>query len=469
VNVLSSFPPTPGALASPRILCPSAVSKESMGKRMSVPEGCEFPQLREVLDPGAFSRALHRGWGLAGSGVEIESCAVDDFHYKPGGGCRLVFRVGLKESGGGVRDEQWVIGRIPGAPQAPETEQLMPSRWGPAFVRIAEWDLDLWTYPNDPELPGLARLLDVEWVRARLAADPARYGLDSAPVSVTGRLGKHVVGKRGGVRLRVRTERGAEVTLFGKAYRRDPGRTAYTRLDQVWNSRPRREGAFLAPRALAWDEELGLFWQEALAGAPLNKDPETLARLPEFTEDVGHRLAGLHRANLDLPLELGFDTQLAWVQRARRSLEETYPEGVAACAPAFDALLTAAPAVATAEVAVLHGSFRMSHALPTPRGIGFIDFDGACLGDPAVDLGRWIAHAYRVAIGGKVDVAAVDLSTERLCAGYAAAAARPVVRERIRWSAACNLLAGAMDKSVKRMDPRALEALAKLAEGLCPR
>src|SRR5688572_7977010 len=130
-----------------------------MGKTLSLPDRCEFPQLREVLDPGSLSRALHRGWGLEGSGIEIETCAVDDFHYKPGGGCRLVFRLGMRDAAGAGPNEQWVIGRIPSAARAPEASTLAPSPWGPSYVRVPEWDLELWTYPNDPELPGLARLL----------------------------------------------------------------------------------------------------------------------------------------------------------------------------------------------------------------------------------------------------------------------------------------------------------------------
>ena len=79
---------------------------------------------------------------------------------------------------------------------------------------------------------------------------------------------------------------------------------------QVWNSEPRRNGAFDLPEPISYDEDHHIFWQSALQGRPLAKTA-TGEGLVDIAEEAGRQLASFHTCKLDLPVKRTFASQLA--------------------------------------------------------------------------------------------------------------------------------------------------------------
>ena len=52
----------------------------------------------------------------------------------------------------------------------------------------------------------------------------------------------------------------------------------------------------------------------------------------------------------------------------------------------------------------LHGDFSLGQLLMDNGQIAVIDFDSACLGDPAFDVGNFMAKLHRIAVGRADDV-----------------------------------------------------------------
>lgn len=69
------------------------------------------------------------------------------------------------------------------------------------------------------------------------------------------------------------------------------------------------------------------------------------------------------------------------------------------------------------ELSVCHGDFHLDQVLVDDE-IALLDVDNACIGDPARDLGNFIAHCEREALNGWLLPAEVDLWRSHLLAGY---------------------------------------------------
>jgi aminoglycoside phosphotransferase (APT) family kinase protein len=83
--------------------------------------------------------------------------------------------------------------------------------------------------------------------------------------------------------------------------------------------------------------------------------------------------------------------------------------------------LAARLAGAPARHCALHGDFSANQVLVSQENVSIIDLDWACSGDPADDLGNFLAQAERFALRGELPRDRVGLLKESLLEGYARA------------------------------------------------
>jgi aminoglycoside phosphotransferase (APT) family kinase protein len=449
-------------------------------RTLDLPEACELPQLAAIVEPGRLTRVLGEALAHATpTSPELLISAVTKLHYRPGKGCRLVISARFGTGRGGAGEEQLYFGRLVTAARkaarangdAATRDGVAAPRFGPPSLHLADWDLKLWAYPNDPELPGLALLADPERVGARLASAPEVFGFERPPRAIRARRAKYVPGKRCGYVYDVSGwkahGRAPARRVYGKCYAGSAGRTAHEAAWSVWNSGAARAGRVRLPRPFACDESLGVVWQEGLDGRPILKRRGQALRLPDVAGEIGSRLAALHGAALALPREMDHAFQLEML-RESLAAARALPDSAAEARALGERLLALGERFPELPAVTLHGSFRLSHIMETADGIAFIDLDGANTGDPGVDLGRFLAHLRRLEAQGSIPPPTADAAARAFCRGYQADAPVPVSDERIGWATALHLVSGGLDKALRRMDARRLAALTGAAARSCP-
>jgi len=456
------------ALRALRQRAPQAV------RALDLPDACEIPQLAAIVEPGRLARALGDALAEADPGAPaLLRCAVTKVHYRPGKDCRLVISARFRSGRRG--EEQLYFGRLLAAASRGREDRRATAdtpRFGPPSLHLAQWDLRLWAYPNDPDLPGLPLLADSERVRERFASAPEVFGLEHAPRSLRARRAKYVPGKRCGYAYDVsgwsaRARAGVR-RIYGKCYAGSAALTAHEATWKVWHSDAARDGRVRLPRPFACDEAAGIAWQEGLAGRPILKDRGQAARLPGIAAEIGARLAALHGAELSLPHEMDHASQLAMLRASLASARATLAPAARTACELGEHLLALGAYFNELPAVTLHGSFRLSHIMETPDGVAFIDLDGANAGDPGVDLGRFLAHLRRLEAQGSIPTAVADATASEFQRGYRAAAHVRVSDERIGWATAAHLVSGGLDKALKRMDAHLLAALTRVAARCCP-
>ena len=455
-------------------------------RSLDLPEACELPQLASIVQPGSLTRALGDALAQAGPGAPaLIRCSVLKLHYRPGRDCRLVISARFRSGRGAA--EQLYFGRLRmDTPRAdtprvdtplagargPDAEGTRAPRgasprFGPASLHLADWDLWLWAYPNDPELPGLPLLDDLERVRERFASEPEVFDFERAPSSLRARRAKYVPGRRCGYAYDVRgwstRGRAAARRVYGKCYAGTAARIAHEAAWLVWHSAPARDGRLRVPRPFACDEADGITWQEGLAGRPVLKEHMHATHLPGIAAEIGQRLAALHGAVLPLPREMDHASQLAMLGGSLAGAHASRVRATRAACELGARLLAQGSRFPELPAVTLHGSFRLSHIMETPEGIAFIDLDGATAGDPGVDLGRFLAHLKRLEVQGSIAPAIAEATAREFRRGYLAAAPVRVSDERIGWATAVHLVSGGLDKALKRMDAHLLAALTSAA------
>ncbi len=379
-----------------------------------------IPGLATVLDSDAFVAALRR----AAPEADLRAAQITYVRYKPRTYCRVAYRLDVagKEvdaAVGACRPDDLV----PWLKEDHRTGMSGPLR--PGRIVFAQYAVLVTVFPNDLKLQALPYL-----------ADPAERG----------RLLRELLPHRpelwqGSLRcLRYRPERRFVAELFAgeesqalvKAYTKK-GYTRGRHNAQAFQSR----GPLRVARLLGGLDNLRLLAFEWLPGRLLF-DLCMAAQIDcKHVTATGAALAALHAQEpgglwhwtreaeaadlVSLCSELGFICP----RLARRADE---------LARRLAAQLAAAPAVQRAR----HGDFSAKQVLVGQPEVAIIDLDWACAGDPAGDLGNFIAQAERFALRGELSASRVDLLSDALLEGYGLATNRPLP-ERIRLYTAVEL------------------------------
>ncbi|AHH99122.1 phosphotransferase [Kutzneria albida] len=260
----------------------------------------------------------------------------------------------------------------------------------PAAVAVARIGLSVQQFPHDRALPGLRtalapddRLRGQLTAAARLVlADPSAHveSVRATPV-------RYKPGSRCVIRYQVRVGAGRELVFFGKVYRdTDKAVTAHRTARSLWGS----PVPFVA-RPLAVVRELNLVLSEAAgdAGGP-GGSAESVIACAEV----------LSRLHLSTPpaalLEVASGPRFAgrareWARALAGHVPEVAGDLAGLLAPLVSGLSSAIPA----HRGLVHGSFKPSQVVfrgPTRPIV--IDFDSACVGDPALDLGYFLAYLH---------------------------------------------------------------------------
>ena len=304
--------------------------------------------------------------------------------------------------------------------QAEAIRQGVAAPFRQLATELPAWRMRIQVSPLDARFPQLVRLSDPRYVRGVLAAGASGHASDEprpryAVTAIRYRPGQRHV-------LRYDPQDAAQGgTVFAKLYTGEDGARVFhvaTRVGE-WLAEHGQGVTAVRPVACVVGDRVVLY--PGLSGGPLSD----LLRRPgrgvaRCLERVGAALHALHRLPLAVAGPLprhDLAAEVSEVARASEHLGVLLPSvGAAASAlldraQALHARLPAEPPLFT------HGDFKAEHVWATPGGPTLIDFDTCRLGDPALDVGKFLAHLRLWHLAH--DQAGLTRVQERFLAGYA--------------------------------------------------
>ena len=380
----------------------------------------DIPGLATVLDPEAFVSELRR----AAPEADLRTAQITYRRYKPQAFCRVAYRLNvageeLELDVRACRAEDVARWLQDGAPAQ------VAGPLGPGRIVLEDRALLVTVYPNDLKLPALQHLADVA-KRKRVL----RELLPDFPILWQGELRclSYRPERRYVAVLRAADGTRALLKAYtGKAYVRGKCNA------QAFQSR----GVLQIARLLGRSDHHRLLAFEWLPGRLLME----LCTAPELDggalTGAGAALATLHAQeapDLSCWTREAETTDLLSLSKEISFICPHLAQRAGELAPRFVAQLSVAPALRCA----VHGDFSANQVLVSETDVAIIDLDWACLGDPADDLGNFLAQFERLALRRELPPGRVAAVKDALLAGYARGA-NGALPERIDFYTALQL------------------------------
>jgi Ser/Thr protein kinase RdoA (MazF antagonist) len=412
-----------------------------------------IPGLATLLDAEAFAACLRQH----APGADIRRVRPFYVRYKPGMNCLVAYKVELP--GGQV--DVYAKGHGAGAadPLREAIEQPgIPGALGRGRIAMHDLGIVVSVFPNDSKLEQLGRLARAEEktrLLRRVFSD--RPDLWEAEVR--------------SIRYKPERRLVAQLVSGGKPqavlkFYSDTGYAEAKQSARVFNTRkascrvlqvPRRLGHSDRHHVLAFEWMEGQLLSEALAGADLD-----LAAI----ERVGVALAEGHRRSVGKLTPLNREAEASTLLSVASGLAFLCPdlsEKAHGLARRLATYLMQQPPMHTP----VHGDFYAKQVLLAGERVVILDFDSAAAGDPAYDLGLFVAHLERGAIRHTVPHDKIHSVANALLKGYERESGQ-TFRERVTVYAAAGLLKLAPHQFRNREQnwPEGMEAIIDRAEAV---
>ncbi len=264
---------------------------------------------------------------------------------------------------------------------------------------------------DDSALPALGRALDTELMLPYLAQVCGVQLNDLESVTCSARVLNHKRARRCTIRydlaaLHKSGGSARSVTAIGKLYRE---RETAARMFR-WIRDLRNHRFSCVPAQLGFLADLGLLLQEHVDGPDL-RHCLAAGNGQQAVSLAGQWLSIFHAT--PPPTDVKVEAPVQIVRKVGRWCEEIQPYLASSKRRRLDeaqgALQTLASQIPVYSPALIHRDFYPANVLWDGQRIWVLDFDQLCLGDPALDVGHFLAHVQNVAFRatGRADSLAV--------------------------------------------------------------
>jgi aminoglycoside phosphotransferase (APT) family kinase protein len=350
-----------------------------------------------AVAPGEVSNAVHRCL-MPGAGAGAAVC-LRRAKLKPGR--RITAEYGVVLPVGGLTRRIWVtwVGAGAAAPGPAADGEAEAFRRGVLAPFERSWTashdgrMSVSVAPVDGAFPQLVRLHDRgHLLRLLRRSGAVAAGADVAPEGITVQTVRYRPGQRHVLRIAV----GAREAVFAKVYRDDSGRRAVDASERLATAlaaagdgavgdRPGAGAYVAADRVALWPELPGT----SLAAVVARSAPAA----GDAVRAVGSALRLVHDAGSPEGLPTGSDAvgQAAETLRTAQVLDALLPAVGSRLRLGLGRALELLDALPVEPPTMTHGDFKCDNLLVNGSRVHVLDFDRLGRGDPAADVGKFMA------------------------------------------------------------------------------
>ncbi len=299
-------------------------------------------------------------------------------------------------------------------------------------------------FPMDWKLPSLRRATDPEEMAPALGrAHKADQGW-SPDIEVL----RYFPQRRCVLRYRERSERSnGSKDVIGKVYPKGPLAGQVARVMEYLHAQGRAHGVII-PKPLGVLDNGGPLLMESVRGNSLKAilwKAETNEEAKEATRLAAVSLAALHTLRIESREVRSLETDLENVRERAAGLGLVAPQLGRQVQNLLHRIARSSHPPARPTRSLIHGDYAPSQLIIDPAGrVAVLDFDRTCLGDPAIDVGNFMAKLHRRAVSKGRDH--YRQLSHYFLAQYQANQAKNDVHARVRLFQAIALVRMAVDR-----------------------
>ncbi|HEX6151175.1 phosphotransferase [Nocardioides sp.] len=352
---------------------------------------------------------------LADGGLRVSACTPERLRAK-GEEWLARYRVEVVDPEGERREVVLVGNLWPPAAGDPPVDEPGTDRAGfgePGWrCWLPEVRLELRAQEHDEALPALPLLVEPEAAAGLLRRVLPAAGYDAAVVGCLPDVVRYKPGSRCTVVVHVdyETSNGgarppSPVVL--KTHQGDKGGTAWEAMSALWDRQQAWRGSVIMAEPLAFLPEERILVQgpvperctlKDLARRAFAAGEPLLTELRDELTKTARALSAVHDSGAVYGRTATLDQEITEIHEVIDRLAHTVPKLEGAGAALMARLSDVAATVPADPVVAAHHDFRPAQVLLHEGRVGFIDFDGAAMAEPALDVGRFRAKLRDIGI-----------------------------------------------------------------------
>ena len=179
--------------------------------------------------------------------------------------------------------------------------------------------------------------------------------------------------------------------IFGKMFYDQRGAVIHEESKALWHAANRGELKFAVAEPIKFDQSTGTLWQHAVAGNAVI-DQLFDRHGGRLAERIGHAVASITKSNLQPTLKFDGVDQF---KRTFKYVDEICQQLPDLANPLNHIVITLEKnhrSVPQRPSKPLHGAPHLHQWLVSEFGLGLVDFDRICMGDPELDAATFIAE-----------------------------------------------------------------------------
>jgi len=389
-------------------------------------------------------------------GQHVTAVTIEDIRYKAGKQCEVLYSLQCGDPTAGhyqrvvvtfakANNLQEIYRRHYGGESSPAT--------GPTpcpVVFLPEHGCLIEFFPRDWVLPGLIHVMDPEEMASLLAqVAPEAERARRLPKVEMLRYRLH-----GRCVLRYRVEApdgGAPTEVIGKVHKSGALAVQVAQTQSLLQPQAAAYGVII-PKPLRMIEEWGFLLMECVPGTamkPVVQQARAPEQLKEFIGLAAATLVSLHRLHFESQKVRSLQTQLERLRKQAALLPLVAPLLAQEVEALLQQIAQLGARSAVAPLSFIHGGFSPAQLLLDKGQLGVVDFDSSFLGDPALDVGHFMAKLHREAVLGQAGNAFRQLATYFL-SEYQARLPEHRVVDRVHLFQSASLVRMALDAFERR-------------------
>ena len=254
--------------------------------------------------------------------------------------------------------------------------------------------LDPFGAGTDPQLPWVAAALDPLEVERELTRLP-RLARGGSVRLQRARVTRHKMHRRSVIEYDLIVESsGASpeaCTAIGKIRARHDGREDFARMDALWSggfSEDSRDGISV-PEPIGAVPAFHMWLQRKVPGRPAGELMGNAAALAERIAEAAHKI---HTTSVPTPRQHTIHDELALLETYLADAAGHEPPWSDRIARVLEGCRHVAVGIDAVAPATIHRDFYQDQVIVHGDRLFVIDFDLYCWGDPALDIGNFVAH-----------------------------------------------------------------------------
>ncbi|MDR4463854.1 MAG: aminoglycoside phosphotransferase family protein [Nitrospira sp.] len=329
---------------------------------------------------------------------------------------------------------------------------------------VPEHDMIIWRFPEDPCLPHLSQLHDLQTVGQHLPFEGlARIGIKGMQQVMS----CQVVNYRPEIRCTNRYELydpndDCHYRLFGKTFENTAGQRLHERLHLFWNRHLSDPNAMAIAQPLGYSEAVRTVWQLGAPGAPLAVVLNP-SNYQQYAEAISNGLTSLHTSPIAGLATHSPTDHLVEIRKKLTKLSDAIPMFENRLESLAEVVNQTAPPASAIPFCPIHWDFHANQLLASEGRLVFCDLDELVIGDPAQDLANFIVDLHF----RNCDRSLIYLIARELCRTYRQRVSWEIPVDRLVWHARIQLINKAY-RQYLRFAPgfeQTVEQIIRMAEG----